>query len=116
MTASETILEECKDLPAPVVCSFSNLAASGGYCVSAQSHKIFAQPTTLTGSIGVFGVKIDASEAFRKHGIEFDFIVSGALLTNGQSWLAYASTVCAYIRSNTVLFLHKELLAGAEKY
>jgi len=83
VTASETILEECKDLSIPVVCSFSNLAASGGYYVSAQSDKIFAQPTTLTGSIGVFGVKIDASEAFRKHGIEFDSVASGGhALTN----------------------------------
>ena len=77
VTASETLLEECKDLGKPVVCSFSNLAASGGYYISAFSDRIFAQRTTLTGSIGVFGVKLDASEAARRHGVEFDCISSG---------------------------------------
>lgn len=48
---SEMILEECKELPQPVVCSFSNLAASGGYYVAMSASKIFALPTTLTGSI-----------------------------------------------------------------
>ena len=50
VTASEMILEECKDVGIPVVCSFSNLAASGGYYISAFSDKIFAQKTTLTGN------------------------------------------------------------------
>jgi protease-4 len=77
VTASETILEECKDLGRPVVCSFSNLAASGGYYISAFSDRIFAQRTTLTGSIGVFGIKLDASEAARRHGVEFGYISSG---------------------------------------
>lgn len=40
----------------PVVASFGNYAASGGYYISCMAHKIYAQPTTLTGSIGVFGV------------------------------------------------------------
>jgi len=78
VTASETVLEECKDIGIPVVCSFSNLAASGGYYVSAFSDRIFAQRTTLTGSIGVFGVKLDAVEAARRHGIEFDSVTSGS--------------------------------------
>jgi len=77
VTASETLLEECKDLGKPVVCSFSNLAASGGYYISAFSDRIFAQRTTLTGSIGVFGVKLDAVEAARRHGVEFDCVSSG---------------------------------------
>lgn len=39
----------------PVVVSMGNVAASGGYYISAGANKIFAEPTTITGSIGVFG-------------------------------------------------------------
>ena len=40
----------------PVVVSMSSLAASGGYWISMSADKIVAQPTTLTGSIGIFSV------------------------------------------------------------
>jgi protease-4 len=76
--ASETILEECKDMQKPVVCSFGNVAASGGYYVSANADRIFASPTTLTGSIGVFGIKFDATELARSHGVEVDFVSTGS--------------------------------------
>lgn len=39
----------------PVVVSMGNLAASGGYYIACNANKIFAEPTTITGSIGVFG-------------------------------------------------------------
>lgn len=39
----------------PVVASYGNYAASGGYYISCMAHKIYASPNTLTGSIGVFG-------------------------------------------------------------
>ncbi len=45
----------------PVVVSMSNYAASGGYYMAAPATKIFAQPTTITGSIGVFGLFPEAS-------------------------------------------------------
>lgn len=77
VTASETILEECRDTGKPIVCSFANVAASGGYYISTSAEKIFSQQTTLTGSIGVFGVKIDAVEAAKRYGIEVSSISSG---------------------------------------
>jgi len=77
VTASETILEECKDMQKPVICSFSNVAASGGYYVSSFADRIFASPTTLTGSIGVFGIKFDATAFARSYGVEVDFVKSG---------------------------------------
>ncbi len=56
--ASEVIRREVelasKDMP--VIVSMGNLAASGGYWISTNADYIFAQPTTITGSIGVFGV------------------------------------------------------------
>ncbi len=45
----------------PVLCSFGDVAASGGYYLSAPCSQIFASPSTLTGSIGIFGGKVDAS-------------------------------------------------------
>mmetsp|Transcript_2574 Transcript_2574/g.3059 ORF Transcript_2574/g.3059 Transcript_2574/m.3059 type:complete len:728 (-) Transcript_2574:151-2334(-) len=77
VTASETILEECRHLSIPVVCSFSNVAASGGYYISTFADKIFASPTTLTGSIGVFGVRLDLSEFAKSYGAHVNFVSSG---------------------------------------
>jgi len=57
----------------PVVVSMGNVAASGGYYIAAPATKIFAEPTTITGSIGVFGI-IPNLEGFFKNkiGITFD--------------------------------------------
>ena len=56
----------------PVICSMSNYAASGGYYIAMNSEKIFAQPTTITGSIGVFAWKVDASKWASSYGIHSD--------------------------------------------
>lgn len=53
------------------------MAASGGYYISAFSDRIFALPTTLTGSIGVFGIKFDATDLAKSHGVEVNFVSSG---------------------------------------
>ena len=45
----------------PVIASFGDVAASGGYYVSAGADAIFAEPSTTTGSIGIFGYKVDVS-------------------------------------------------------
>jgi protease-4 len=50
----------------PVVVSMSNVSASGGYYVSAPAHAILAQPTTLTGSIGIWGGKFVTSGLFQQ--------------------------------------------------
>ncbi len=49
-------IQKVKQTGKPVVVSMGNLAASGGYYISCSADYIFAQPTTLTGSIGVFGM------------------------------------------------------------
>ena len=53
----------------PVVVSFGNVAASGGYYIGVAGTKIFAQPTTITGSIGVFGTIPNFSEFAEEIGI-----------------------------------------------
>lgn len=57
----------------PVVASMGNLAASGGYYIACAADTIIANPTTLTGSIGVFGIIPDFQKFFNnKLGITFD--------------------------------------------
>ena len=56
-----------------VVASFSDVAASGGYYIAAGADYIYAEPTTITGSIGVFGMLFNAEKFFdNKLGITFD--------------------------------------------
>lgn len=56
----------------PVVVSMGSLAASGGYWISANADEIWAQPSTLTGSIGVFGIIPNLSKSLNKIGIHSD--------------------------------------------
>jgi len=53
----------------PLVVSMGNLAASGGYYISCNAHKIVAEPTTITGSIGVYGVVPNVNEFATRIGI-----------------------------------------------
>lgn len=59
----------------PVVVSMSGMAASGGYYMSCGADYIFAEPSTLTGSIGIFGMIPDASDLLKnKLGLHFDVV------------------------------------------
>lgn len=58
----------------PVIVSMGSVAASGGYWISAYADRIFAQPNTLTGSIGVIGVFFNIGELAARHGINFDTV------------------------------------------
>jgi protease-4 len=77
--ASEIIRREvelAKDVK-PVIVSMGDMAASGGYWISTNADYIFAQPTTLTGSIGVFGIIPNFKNFFNKKlGITFDNIMT----------------------------------------
>lgn len=56
----------------PVVISMGSYAASGGYWISADADKIFASPSTLTGSIGVFGMFATIDKALSQYGVHTD--------------------------------------------
>ena len=56
----------------PVVVSMGDYAASGGYYISCCADYIYAEPTTLTGSIGIFGTVPNASKLMDKIGLDFD--------------------------------------------
>lgn len=72
--ASEQIWKAVQNLKAkkPVVVSMGDYAASGGYYISSNASKIFAQPTTLTGSIGIFGMFPNVEGLTNKVGLSFD--------------------------------------------
>ena len=72
-TASEQILAAMKAAKAagkPVVVSMGTYAASGGYWISSQADSIVAQPSTLTGSIGVYGGKFAIGDALARFGVD----------------------------------------------
>ncbi|MBD0393054.1 MAG: signal peptide peptidase SppA [Microcoleus sp. C1-bin4] len=58
----------------PVIVSMGNLAASGGYWISMGSTRIFAEPNTITGSIGVFGMLFNAEKLAANNGLTWDVV------------------------------------------
>jgi protease IV len=87
VAASQEIYEEVKRLRADgklVVASFGSLAASGGYYVACAADRIFTNPGTITGSIGVIVQLANAEELLRKMGIESTAITSGPFKDSGS--------------------------------
>jgi protease-4 len=74
--ASEQIWKAITDLKKekPVVVSMGDMAASGGYYISCNASKIIAQPTTITGSIGIFGMFPNFKGTSEKLGLDFDAV------------------------------------------
>ena len=74
--ASEQIWKAIEDLKAekPVVVSMSDVAASGGYYIACNADKIVAQPTTITGSIGIFGMFPNMKKTTEKIGLDVDVV------------------------------------------
>ncbi len=77
--ASEVVQREVRLLrrEKPVVVSMGSYAASGGYWISAYADRIFAEPTTITGSIGVFGMQFDVQRLADSIGVTFDRVKTG---------------------------------------
>ncbi|MFP9042154.1 S49 family peptidase, partial [Enterococcus faecalis] len=68
-----------KEHDIPMYVSIKNMAASGGYYISAQADKIFATEETVTGSIGVIMSGLNYSGLLEKLGVEDTTVKSGAL-------------------------------------
>ena len=80
--ASERIrsaLMEARRAGLPVVVSMGNVAASGGYWVAMTGDRVFAEPTTITGSIGVFGVIPTFENSLAKIGVTSDGVATTPL-------------------------------------
>lgn len=78
-SASEVIQREVRliNKVKPIVVSMGSYAASGGYWIAAYGDRIFAEPTTITGSIGVFGMQFDVQRMANDFGVTFDSVKTG---------------------------------------
>jgi len=71
-------IQQVRKARKPVVVSMGDMAASGGYYVSAPADVILADPSTITGSIGIFGYKVDVQKLFGMLGLSSEVYKRGA--------------------------------------
>ena len=75
--ASDLIWRETVRIKKPIIASMGNVAGSGGYYISVGADKILAEPSTLTGSIGVIGGKLILGKLYNKIGLTTEVISRG---------------------------------------
>ena len=98
VTASDLLYQQVKDLrdgkwpgqtrPKPVVVAMESVAASGGYYLSMPALRILAQPTTITGSIGVYAQLINIRKLAEQYGVEATLLKKGELKGSGSLFKA----------------------------
>ncbi len=95
VTTSDIMYQELKNFREksgiPIVVHMMDLAASGGYMVAMAGDRIYAQPTTLTGSIGVISIYPDLEGLTGKIGVKMRVIKSGPVKDIGSIWRAFTS-------------------------
>jgi protease-4 len=111
-TASEEIVTEMKkaqEKGLPIVVSMGDVAASAAYYISAPADVILANPSTMTGSIGVIWMFQNMSKYYEEEGIEFHIAKSGEFKDMGGTWRGltdeekeYADTVIIEIYESFV--------------
>lgn len=101
----------------PVVVSMGNVAASGGYWVSMAGDRVFAEPSTITGSIGIFGIIPTFENSLKKAGITTDGVtttpLSGQPDVVGGTNAAFDSVIQTSIDAGYRRFIN--LVSGARK-
>jgi protease-4 len=75
--ASDLMWSEIQNIEKPIIASMGDVAASGGYYIAMGTDHIYAEPTTITGSIGVVGGKIAMKGLYDKLGVSTDTIARG---------------------------------------
>ena len=101
--ASEQIrlaIERHKAKGIPIAVSMANLAASGGYWVSAPAQRIFAEPATITGSIGIFAVLPTFERALADYGVTGDGVRTTPLSGQPDLFTGLTPEVSAMIQNN----------------
>ena len=99
--ASETIWRELSlaKKEKPVVVSFGDVAASGGYYISCAADSIFASPVTITGSIGVFGIIPNMQGFFKnKLGVTFDGVKTAPYADLGAIYRPMSETEKKFVQ------------------
>ncbi len=84
----------------PVVTSMGNVAASGGYWIAATSDAIIAEPTTITGSIGIFGQIPTFEKTLAMAGVHSDGLSTGPLMGGGSPLHGISPTLAKVIQRN----------------
>mgnify|MGYP002777009057 CR=1 FL=1 len=86
-TASDIILREINRLSEkkPVIVSMGDVAASGGYWIATGGKRIFADKSTITGSIGVFGILFNLQKIGNNNGLTWDSVKTGQLADLGTN-------------------------------
>src|SRR5262249_1836587 len=96
--ASDLIWRETVRIEKPIVASMSDVAASGGYYISVGCDKVYAEPGTLTGSIGVVGVKLAFGGLMDKLGLTTDTVTVGKHGTINSVYKPYTEEERAAMR------------------
>ncbi len=100
--SSDNILREldlCKKAGKPIVVSMGDVAASGGYYISCHADSIFAERSTITGSIGVFGMIPILEKTMRnKLGITYDTVRTGKYSNFGTPFFDFSAEEAALIQ------------------
>lgn len=96
-----TAIQELQATGKPVVVSMGDYAASGGYYVACGADVIYAQPSTLTGSIGVFSVFPEMRDLLGKIGIAFDTVQTGPMATGLTPLLDLSPTQKQLLQNRT---------------
>ncbi len=99
--ASEQIrraIETYRGRKIPVVISMGNVAASGGYWVATAGDTIFAEPSTITGSIGIFAVLPSFERALADYGVKADGVATTDLSGQPDVFGGFNSTVDTFIQ------------------
>ncbi len=118
--ASETIWRELAMArqEKPVIVSFGDVAASGGYYIACAADSIFALPTTITGSIGVFGIVPNMQAFFKnKLGVTFDGVKTAPFADAGAIYRPMNEKEKALVQVNIEMIysLFKQRVAEGRK-
>jgi len=111
VAASEEIYQELQALRAagkPLVVSMGDLAASGGYYISAPANQIWASPATLTGSIGIFAVIPTINQTLGKVGVGVDGV--------GTTPLAGALTIDRPLSAEASQLIQSQIDRGYQQF
>lgn len=110
-----TALEELRADSFPVVVSYGNIAASGGYYASLPAERIFANSGTLTGSIGVITQFLYGEELMQKIGVGALTVTSGNLKDAGNPYRAPKPEDIAYLK-NVIDDTHAQFVEAVSKW
>jgi protease-4 len=100
--AAQEIVEEVKKAQAhgiPVVVSMGDSATSAAYYISAPANYIIANPSTVTGSIGVIWIFQNMSGSYTKDGIDYQIVKYGEMKDMGSTWRGLTDTEKGYANS-----------------